>query len=152
MHNSKEYLPKTGPRFPSPETVGPRLWGDEILLCLVEGKFMLKELRVKAGFKGGLQFHRKKDECGFLIEGEIIIRHESKKGNLIEKIIRPGDVFHCSPGGIHQEEAIADCRIIEESTTYFNDRVRLEEHFGLETCEGIPSTSKEKIIIYIIII
>ena len=59
MDIPKEYLEKTPPNFPIPEKVGERLWGEEKLLCLVSGKFMLKEIKVKAGFKGGLQIHRK---------------------------------------------------------------------------------------------
>ena len=35
--------------------------------------------RIKAGSKGGLQFHRKKDECGILISGLLIVRYIHKK-------------------------------------------------------------------------
>ena len=145
MDLPEEYLQNTPPNFPIPEKVGPRLWGEEILLCLVEGKFMLKEINVKAGFKGGLQFHRKKNECGYLIEGEMILRHINHKGELVEKYLKPGDVFHFPPGVVHQEEAISNCRIIEASSTHFNDRVRMEKFFGINNIDGLPSTSKDEI-------
>ena len=60
MEREKEYLPNHQPNFPEAEIVGPRPWGTEKLLCLVPGKYMVKELYIKAGSKGGLQFHRKK--------------------------------------------------------------------------------------------
>ena len=133
------------PDFPKPESVGERPWGEEILLVLVPGKYMLKELRVKAGSKGGLQYHRFKDECGILLEGEMIIRYSDGRGGLEEKTIKSGDAFHFSPGGIHQEEAVTDCRIIEASSPHFNDRVRVEELFGLGAPDGLPTTAETEI-------
>ena len=67
-----ERLKGAQPHFPAPESVGARPWGTEELLVLVPGKYMLKKLTVKAGNKGGLQYHRLKDECGTLISGEMI--------------------------------------------------------------------------------
>ena len=92
---------------------------------------MLKRLFVKAGNKGGLQYHRLKNEGGYLVSGEMIIRYDDGEGGLTEKVIRAGDSFHFPPGVVHQEEAITDCVIIEGSTPHFNDRVRCEEVFGL---------------------
>jgi len=146
MNNQSGYRPKKQPNFPEPESIGKRIWGEEILLCLVEEKFMMKELRIKAGSKGGLQFHRKKDECGYLLEGEMIIRHEDTSGSIVEKHIFAGDIFHFPPGVVHQEEAITDCRIIEASSNHFNDRVRMEDFFGVEAPEGLPSTEENEII------
>ena len=36
---------------------------------------------MKKGKKGGLQYHHKKNECGYLISGSLLIRYE-KKGKL----------------------------------------------------------------------
>jgi mannose-6-phosphate isomerase len=140
-----EYQPKKQPNFPQSESVGERPWGTETLLCLVPGKFMLKELIVKAGSKGGLQFHRKKDECGILLEGIMIIRHENAEGQIVERKITAGDTFHFPPGIIHQEEALTDCKIIEASSPHFNDRVRMEAFFGIDNRDGLPSTSASEI-------
>lgn len=133
------------PNFPKPESVGERPWGEEILLVLVPGKYMLKELHVRAGSKGGLQYHRKKDECGVLLEGEMIIRYSDCLGGLVERRISAGDTFHFPPGTLHQEEAITDCRIIEASSPHFNDRVRMEESFGKGTPVGLPTTDADEI-------
>lgn len=133
------------PHFPDPQSVGERPWGREDLLLLVSGKFMLKRLFVRAGCKGGVQFHRLKDEGGVLISGEMIIRHDDGSGNLIERHIKPGDVFHFPPGVVHQEEAITDCVIIEASTPHFNDRVRAESFYGIEANGGLPSTALDEV-------
>ena len=106
---------------------------------------MLKKLTIAAGSKGGLQYHRLKDECGYLISGKMIIRYESPNGQIVERIIDAGESFHFPPGVVHQEEAVEDCVIIEGSTPHFNDRVRMEEYFGLGMPEGMPSTELKDI-------
>ena len=140
-----ERLKGAQPHFPTPESVGARPWGTEELLVLVPGKYMLKKLTVKAGNKGGLQYHRLKDECGTLISGEMVIRFDDGQGGLTERVVKAGDSFHFPPGVVHQEEAITDCVIIEGSTPHFNDRVRAEEEFGLGVPEGMPTTTLDEI-------
>jgi quercetin dioxygenase-like cupin family protein len=63
-----------------------------------------------------------------------------------ERIVGPGDVVHFPPGLVHQEEAITDCVLIEASTPHFNDRVRMEEAYGVESSGGLPSTELSEII------
>ena len=140
---SPKQMPKVN--FPHPEDMGPRDWGVETLLAIVPGNFSLKKLFVKAGSKGGLQYHHKKNECGFLVSGRMIIRFDDGYGKLKEKIISSGECFHFPPGAVHQEEAITDCIIIEASTPHFNDRVRMEEKYGLPVVNGLPSTSVDDV-------
>ena len=45
----------------------------------------------------------------------------------------------------YQEEALTDCEIIEASTPHFNDRVRVEEKYGIFDESGMPSTSLDEI-------
>lgn len=132
--------------FPEAEDMGPRDWGVETLLALVPGEFSLKKLFVKAGSKGGLQYHHKKNECGFLVSGQMIIRFDEGDGELKERIIHAGDSFHFPPGAVHQEEAVKDCVIIEASTPHFNDRVRMEEEYGMTIDGGLPSTSIDEVV------
>ena len=123
-----------------------RDWGDEQILAIIPKVLSLKRLFLKAGSKGGLQYHRKKNEAGILLSGELLIRYESSPGNLEEIIIEPGTSFHFEPGAIHQEEAITDCIIIEASTPHFNDRVRVEEKFGFKNEGGLPTTKINEIL------
>lgn len=133
------------PEFPAPVSVGERPWGTEDLLVLVSKKFMLKRLVIKAGSKGGLQYHRRKDECGILISGNMVIRFDNGEGGLTERNMSSGDVFHFPPGVVHQEEALTDCVIIEASTPHFNDRVRSEKEYGLLDEGGLPTTLSSEI-------
>ena len=126
--------------FPAPKDMGKRDWGTETLLAVVPEKFSLKKLFLKAGYKGGLQYHHKKNECGYLISGTLIVRFDDGNGQIVERMVEPGESFHFPPGAVHQEEAVTDCVIIEASTPYFNDRVRVEELYGLKIEGGLPST------------
>jgi len=132
-------------QFPIAESVGPRDWGEETLLVLASGKYTMKRLCIKAGKRGGLQYHRKKDEASYVISGRMIIRYEDDKGKLIDKEVGPGDWFHFPNGCIHQEIAITDVVRIEVSTPHFNDRVRAEGMFGILDQTGLQTTSEEDI-------
>lgn len=139
----KNYLQ---PRFPKPESVGPREWGTEELLVLVSGKYTLKKIFLKAGSKGGLQFHRQKNECGIIISGKMIVRYDDGVGSLVEKIVGEGEVFHFEPGVVHQTEAIEDTIYIEASTPHFNDRVHVESLYGIIGEDGgLPTTTADEI-------
>jgi len=131
--------------FPTPQSVGERPWGTEDLIALVSKHFSVKRIKIKAGNKGGLQFHRLKDEVAIIISGKMLIRFDLGDKVLREKIIGPGDVVHFPPGLVHQEEAITDCEIIEASTPHFNDRVRVEELYGFGEPLGLPSTTEHEI-------
>ena len=94
---------------------------------------------------GGLQFHRKKNECGYLVKGKLLIKFDNGNGKLKEKIIKEGQSFHFKPKGVHQEIALEDCVIIEASTPHFNDRVRVEEKYNIKMTKGLPSTKLKEI-------
>ncbi len=131
--------------FPKPQSVGDRPWGTEDLLALVSKQFSVKRLRIKAGSKGGLQYHRLKDEVAIVISGRMLIRYDLGDKVLNEKIIEAGDVVHFPPGLVHQEEALTDCELIEASSPHFNDRVRVEELYGLGDPLGLPTTEEHEV-------
>ena len=131
--------------FPVAHSVGERPWGTEDLLALVSKQFSVKRLKIKAGNKGGLQYHRFKDEVAIMISGQMLIRYDLGDKILQEKIVNAGEVVHFPPGLVHQEEAITDCEIIEASSPHFNDRVRMEEAYGFEKSQGLPTTQEEDI-------
>lgn len=131
--------------FPKRKTVGQREWGEEILVALIPKKISLKILKIKKGKKGGLQYHRKKNECGIIISGKLKVIFDNGKGKLLTKILKKGDSFHFPPGLIHQEQALSNCKIIEASTPYFNDRVRVEKKYGLQSKSGLRTTRLSEI-------
>ena len=132
--------------FPDPVDVGPRDWGNETLLGVVAGAFSLKRLEMRAGTRGGLQYHRLKHEVAVLLSGSMIVRHVSPSGELTEREVTAGEVVHFAPGMVHQEIAVTDCVLIEASTPHFNDRVRVESEFGEADDSGLPTTVEEQIV------
>jgi mannose-6-phosphate isomerase-like protein (cupin superfamily) len=133
-------------QFPKITNIGKRNWGKEDLLVLIPKKISLKLLEIKKGKKGGLQYHHKKEECGFIISGKLLVRYDNGNGKLLKKILKRGQSFHFPPGAVHQEEALTNVRIIEASTPYFNDRVRVEKKYNLQPEKGLPSTKKKDVI------
>ena len=125
--------------LPQKEDMGERPWGKEEILAVATGQVMMKKLFVRAGSKGGLQYHRKRVEAGYIVSGKIIVRL-GINGNIEEKVLEAGDHYIFPTGLIHQEEALEDTVIIECSTPWINDRVRVEEEFGLGAPEGLPTT------------
>ena len=131
--------------FPASESVGERPWGTEDLLAVVTKQFSVKRLFIKKGNKGGLQYHRLKDEVAVLISGQMLIRYDIGDGVLREKVLGPGQTAHFQPGLVHQEEALTDCEIIEASSPHFNDRVRVEGEYGFGSPQGLPTTMESEI-------
>ena len=100
---------------------------------------------MKKGRKGGLQYHHKKNECGYILSGKLKLKFDNGSGILKEKIISKGDCFHFPPGVVHQELALTNCKIIEASSPYFNDRVRVEKKYGLKVEKGLPTTRRSEV-------
>jgi mannose-6-phosphate isomerase len=133
--------------FPKKKKIGKRNWGNEILLTIIPKTLSLKLLEIKKGAKGGLQYHHKKNECGYILSGKLIVRYDSGNGKLTKKILKSGDIFHFPPGAVHQEEAITNCKIIEATSPHFNDRVRVEQKYNITPKNGLPSTKKKDVIL-----
>ena len=132
-------------KFPKKKNLGKRTWGKEIILSVIPKILSLKLLVLKKGKKGGLQFHHKKNECGYVLSGRLLIRYDKGNGKLSKKILKKGDVFHFPPGAVHQEEAVTECKIIEASTPHFNDRVRVEKLYKLPPGDGLPTTLRKNV-------
>jgi mannose-6-phosphate isomerase-like protein (cupin superfamily) len=133
-------------QFPKPESVGPRVWGQEILLLHSPGNWTFKLIKINAGARGGLQKHHLKDEGGIMISGEMRVIYDDGSGNLVERLIGPGTPFHFPTGAVHQTIAIGDVEYYEVSTPHFNDRVHVEADYGIPNeAGGLPSTKLEDV-------
>jgi quercetin dioxygenase-like cupin family protein len=132
--------------FPEPTEVGPRDWGTEMLLLHAPGKYIMKMITMEKHAMGGLQYHRVKDEGGLMVSGSMEVIYDDGKGELISRVVGRGDVFHFPAGAVHQAIAHTDCCYIEVSTPVFNDRVHVEDKYGIKKEEGgLPSTTFEEI-------
>jgi len=137
------------PEFASIEDgrdLGYRNWGKEVLLHFKQDGYLIKYIYIKKGHHGGLQYHRLKDESGFLVSGGLCIEYIDSHGRIETKICSPGDSYRFPSGCIHRVIAVEDSVVIEASTAHFNDRVRMEKEFNLSGFEsGLPTISLDDI-------
>ena len=101
----------------------------------------------KAGTSGNLQYHRKKNEAGYVYSGEMLVEYDTGDGKLTSVKASAGQSVHIPPGVVHRETAITDCVIFEVSTPVFNDRVRVEDRYGEKIEGGLPTTEEKDIVI-----
>lgn len=100
-------------------------WGKEIWFALTK-KYVGKIIMVKKGHRMSKQYHKIKDETLYCDEGKYIIEINGKS-----IIMKEGDAIRIKPGTIHRIYAkYGDVKIIEVSTPYLKDRVRIEDDYG----------------------
>ncbi len=106
-------------------------WGHELWWARTD-RYVGKILHVKKGESLSLQYHNVKDETIMLQSGRLLFetRPTGEEGELRKVEMRPGDVFHITPGTLHRMTAIEDCDIVEVSTPELDDVVRLEDRYG----------------------
>jgi mannose-6-phosphate isomerase-like protein (cupin superfamily) len=133
-------------QFPKPQSVGYREWGTEEILVHSPRNWTLKLIRMKEGAEGGLQYHRQKDEGGWMVYGLMKVIYDDGTGRLVDRLLHPGDAFHFPTGAVHKSVAITACAYVEASTPHFNDRVHVEGAYGIaEEAGGLPSTDVSEI-------
>lgn len=99
-------------------------WGREIHFA-VEDEYVGKILEVNKGTRLSLQYHEKKKETMYVLEGEMKLTLGSET-----EIVGKGKSVTVNPGVKHRVEAIKDVKILEVSTTELDDIVRLEDDYG----------------------
>ncbi len=99
-------------------------WGREIWLAH-EKEYAGKILEIKKGFRTSLQFHRKKKETMYVLEGEVKVLTSDG-----EILMKSGDSLTINPMERHRTIGVVDSRIIEVSTPELDDVVRLEDDYG----------------------
>jgi mannose-6-phosphate isomerase len=106
-------------------------WGHELIWAKTE-RYVGKVLHIRAGEALSLQYHRVKDETIMLQAGRLLFetRPKDENGELRKIEMKPGDVFHITPGTLHRMTGIEDCDIVEVSTPELDDVVRIEDRYG----------------------
>jgi len=98
-------------------------WGSETILeC--NGKYVLKKIEMKEGHRCSLQYHEKKKETVYVLEGTIIVILNGKDIMMV-----PGDALTIEPLDIHRMEAINYSVYLEVSTPELDDVVRIEDDY-----------------------
>jgi mannose-6-phosphate isomerase-like protein (cupin superfamily) len=131
--------------FPSGYTL-VRDWGDETVLVSCE-HYTLKIIDMLPNEAGGLQYHHRKDEAGWVITGEATVEYDPGNGVLAQRKIRAGDCVRFPQGAVHRMIAgPKGISYVEASTPYFNDRCHCEKDYGLKKeTGGLPSTKPEDV-------
>ena len=93
-------------------------------------KYAGKILEIRKGHRYSLQYHEKKQETQYVLEGRIKFTYGTDKNNLQEIILNSGDKFDVLPYTIHRAEALEDSKLLEVSTPELDDVVKIEDDYG----------------------
>ena len=127
-------------------------WGYELWIASNENKakFAMKEIYIKSGFKTSFQFHEKKEECNYIINGTGKFYVSKNKINLqkfkknkyseseLRKIIKnlkiyklkKGSSFYIKPLYVHSVLSTKNLLMMESSTLELDDVYRIFDESG----------------------
>lgn len=102
-------------------------WGYEEIWAKTDG-YVGKVICINPGHRLSKQFHRQKEETIYVLEGVLINCDENDKTTMYH----PGESLHIPPWTTHRFCATprAYVKIMEVSTNYLDDVVRLEDDYG----------------------
>ena len=98
-------------------------WGREIWYAHT-GHYAGKVLEVKQGQRLSLQKHEIKEETLYLLSGKVLLTYNDQTYDW-----EPGQAVHIPPGTIHRFQAIEDSVLLEVSTPFLDDVVRIEDDY-----------------------
>ena len=101
-------------------------WGKEIWLELNDS-YCYKRIYINAGHQTSFQYHEKKLETNYIIEGEAEVWLENNEGVIIKKNMFKDDYFTVRPPKKHRVIAITDIILQEVSTPEVDDVIRIED-------------------------
>ena len=107
-------------------------WGHEEIWAKT-ADYVGKILHINEGHRLSLQYHREKEETIRVLSGVLEVVYSRKMdGQLKTIVLREGDFFHVYPMTIHRFCATqgTDVDLLEVSTNYLDDVVRLEDDFN----------------------
>ncbi|MDO8644853.1 MAG: cupin domain-containing protein [bacterium] len=104
-------------------------WGYELIWAHTE-RYAGKILVIEKGKRLSYQYHEKKEETFFLLEGAIRLEFSENGGVRQIKNLKPGDFFHVPPQLRHRIEAVENSRVLEVSSPELGDVVRLEDDYN----------------------
>lgn len=99
-------------------------WGKEIWFAHTD-KYAGKILEIKKGHRYSLQYHKRKLETQYVLEGRVKMTYGKQ-----EIILNPGDKLDIAPGTIHRAEGLENSKILEVSTPDLDDIVKIEDDYG----------------------
>ena len=110
----------------------PKPWGHETIWAHTD-RYVGKILHITAGQALSVQYHERKDETVYLLQGEMKYWVQLPgETELQDQRLTTGQSFRITPGTIHYMEAITDCDVLEASTPELDDVVRINDRYGRE--------------------
>ena len=95
-------------------------WGYELLIEKNE-HYVVKELSMNKGHMCSLQYHEKKKETIYMLNGTLKVHIGDTINNLSEIILNPHETLTIEPVKLHRMEAIEDSVYLEASTPELDD-------------------------------
>ena len=108
--------------------VVPKPWGREEIFAENE-RYAGKLLHLSPGHSLSLQYHERKDETLYVLEGELVLLVE-EEGQMRERRLQPGESYRIRPRVKHRMRAERPCVLVEVSSPELDDVVRLEDAYG----------------------
>ncbi|MBI2453479.1 cupin [Candidatus Peregrinibacteria bacterium] len=107
----------------------PKPWGEEIWFAHTPF-YAGKILKIKKGHRYSLQYHEKKQETQYILEGKVKFTHGKTLKKLKEEILHSGQKIDIIPRTIHRAEALTHCVIFEVSSPELDDVVKIMDDYG----------------------
>ena len=106
-------------------------WGYEEVWAIGQ-RYAGKILHINKGQRLSLQFHEKKEETIYVLDGSLLVIHGDSEESLKETVLKPGESMHIYTGLIHRFCATeeSEVRIVEVSTPELDDVVRLSDDYN----------------------
>jgi mannose-6-phosphate isomerase-like protein (cupin superfamily) len=104
-------------------------WGYELRWAMTD-RYAGKVLHINKGEALSLQYHERKEEHQYLINGAVDIELGGPDGELTTHRMQAGDTLHITPGTRHRLTAVEDTDIFEVSTAELDDVVRIQDRYG----------------------
>jgi mannose-6-phosphate isomerase len=111
-------------------------WGSETswsAMQAVDGKL----LRIDQGCRNSLKYHHQKDECLYVLSGEVEVQYGTERTledpvgyPFIIRLLREGDALNVQSGCPYRLTAIEDSVIIEIGTHGGKSIIRIEDDYG----------------------
>jgi mannose-6-phosphate isomerase len=95
-----------------------------------DAPFAMKVIRLTAGMRTSLQFHRQKEEANLIVSGHARLHWSSTGDSGSACDLEPGSVVHIRNASVHRIEALTDVTMIEVSTPEVDDVVRISDDWG----------------------
>ena len=122
----------------STSRVKERPWGNERTWAALDG-INGKILYLNAGCRNSLKYNILKNECLFVLEGQVEVEYGSEQ-SLLDPVMHPfktkqlgfGECLNVQSGCPYRIKAVTDAQVIEIGTGHSNmtDSVRIEDDYG----------------------